>query len=142
MTDLADLDVAAAAATEAQRQLEVTGKAVLKQALTEVFSNPSIETVAWAQKHSEYNDEGLYPGITGPVINVVDADDPTADLWDWAGYGDSSPGEFPEEQRLVKSVLDKIGEETICEIVGDDDNIVVASRQGDGFTIFAEYAGY
>lgn len=143
MTDLT-LDEAVQAAEKAQADLIAAGKKALREVLTSSFENPEIQTIAWAQKYSEYDDEGLYPGITGPVINVVDGDDPMEGVWGWT-YGGGDANGFPEEYGNVKNMLDAVGEETICNIVGDDNNIVVAirdERRDVGYSLFTEYAGY
>lgn len=139
------LDEALEAKARADAQVQKAAKAALKEVLHDAFQNPRIATVAWGQKYSEYNDEGMYPGIAGPVINVVDPEDPRADAWGWlGGWGTSTDDDFPTEQRRIKTVLDKVGPEVLCEIVGDDEYMVYAvrSENPDGFIIDYEHMGY
>ncbi len=124
------------AAKAAQANLVGSAQRLLKDTLESVFENSEVLNIAWAQRYSEYDDEGLYPGICGPIVNAFDEDEIVnlhrTDIWDKLPmYGNSvSTIGFDREVRIMKNTLDAIGAETLCAFVGGDENMVVVTREG------------
>ena len=153
---MTELDDALRTFSAAQANLVSASKRALTDVLSAVFSNPEVTDVAWGQKTSEYNDEGMYPGIMGPVINEFSiVNDETGeveetDLDDWwsklyDGYPPRTTYKFPVERAKVAAILEAIGPEILCEIVGDDEHVVIAerdNRRSDGFTLWSEDVRY
>lgn len=148
------LHEANAALRAAKEEHKAAAKEELGSVLSGIFeSDPSIHHVVWGQKYSEYNDEGMYPGISGPVINsslgIVDEENGELveiDLdgwWNVCAYpGEDSDPQYQEQQDLLSTTLSEIGEDVLCEIVGEDEHVVVAQRSANGFDLWSEYAGY
>lgn len=144
------LELAAAQLRDAEGALQRAGKTALRETLDLIFTNPEVKDVAWGQKTSDYDDEGMYPGFMGPVVNEFSTEDGDVEVDDWwsklydGGYGRSTSINegFSRETRLLKTVLDKIGAETMCEIIGDDEHVVVAYRDGEDVRIYAEDVRY
>jgi hypothetical protein len=145
--------------TQAREQLNAARKTLVEEArgtieetLIPIFQhNPDIDVVTWAQKSSEYDDEGMYPGIHGP-IGLTEEEAENEDRFpDWLyGYTEK------KDDRLssLTKVLTTIGDEVLSEIYGDQ-NVVTAQRandkvcesckqpiKGNGFLITNEFAGY
>lgn len=128
-----------------KQRLDLAKKA-LNDTLSEVFKNHSIESISWGQKYTAYNDEGMYEGVSGPVINVEI--DPNGDRMEWQDaicyHPDPTPPDCIHQVKILKNVLDAIGSKTLCDIVGDDEYVVTATREKPvySFKLTAEYAGY
>lgn len=132
----------------ARDRVNDAAKAALHDVLTDAFSNPEVHEISWGQKNSEYNDEGMYPGVHGPYVSGKEDEE-----MDWEHpayrwvlgfeYGNKNPTEpaFREEEQSVKAVLEAIGEEVLCDVLGYDEYVVSAYRSGDGFKLTQEYAG-
>lgn len=129
---------ARAALDTAKTTLLSEAREAVNDALKELFADETVQTVRWAQKSSEYNDEGMYPGVAGPVVNFAGED--YGDHWEWlAGYNYSGPED--NKAKNLKAVLELIGEEILSDVFGEE-NIVTVSRVDGGVTIDTEYAGY
>lgn len=120
-------------------------KDILNRALTEVFTNPEIKFVGWGEKFSEYDDEGMYPGISGPFFNVdyhsVKREDESWNTIHECLFG-SGEETFLSEYSNLKKILEGIDTPLLCQIVGDDDYVVVAKRTNKGFIIQADHWQY
>lgn len=138
-----NLDAAIAAETEAHRAVVAVAKVELGALLAGIFAQPGVRDVAWGQKHSDYDDEGMYGGIMGPAINQFSDEDGNIELDDWwdALYNERFDGFVPEANRL-SGLLNTIGPEVLCEIVGDDEHVVVAYEEDGVIKFFAESVGY
>lgn len=128
-----------------KQRLDLAKKA-LNDTLSEVFKNHDIESISWGQKYTEYNDEGMYEGISGPVVNVTI--DPDENSWEWQDkicyHPDPIPSGCAQQVRMLKDVLEAIGAKTLCDIVGGDEYVVTATREKPvySFKLTAENAGY
>lgn len=127
---------------EARRGLLKAGYEAIKSELTEIFKDPEVQTVRWGQKTSPYNDEGMYDGLTGPVLNPEVEETRWGTSHDWLyDYG------VVVDSRLkaLADVLNQLSVELLCEIIGDDEYVVTAERSDDprGFDLTADhYGGY
>lgn len=116
-------------------------KMALHQVLTEVFEeNPDINIISWGQKNSEYNDEGMYPGIQGPVFNYNFSDKRDWDDLEWdiiMGYGYrrkdhegwSGILERPQAAKKLKEMLEGIGEDLMVAIMGNEDEYIISANR-------------
>jgi hypothetical protein len=120
-------------------------KRALNDALSEVFKNHSIKSISWAQKYTEYNDEGMYEGVSGPVVNV---DLEGLERYEWQDkicyHPDPLPAGCAKEVKMLQEVLRAIGPRTLCDIIGDDEYVITATREKPvySYKLTAEYAGY
>lgn len=140
-TALARVKTARTQLDDAKNALQVNAKSAINETLKAVFADETVQSVAWSQKNSEYNDEGMYPGFHGPVLN----DAPVEDIRDWAydsqwlfGY---DRAEVDPKLAELKDVLEAVGEEILVELY-DDEAVVVAQRRGDKLVIQVESVGY
>lgn len=142
MTGLDTLKAARAAADTARVTLESEAQGVLDENFTLIFkNNPTIQSISFGVKSSEYNDEGMYPGIAGPVVSENEDGDSGLDDYesrDW--LYDYNASVEPRVQGL-KATLDLIGEDILTQIYGDE-YVVTASRKVDGFRVTTDYASY
>jgi hypothetical protein len=132
------LDAAIAAEREAHEQLVKAAKEALTDELGRLFADKSVMTVAWGQKYSEYNDEGMYPGIMGPALNqfIIAGEDTQVIEWEvedyfeglYERYGQENPHLTDPRLRPLRELLNKIGAETLAEIIGGDQDVIVAAR--------------
>jgi hypothetical protein len=139
--DLTRLENARNQMNDAQRELESSAKSVINEAVKELLDSPDISNVVWAQKSSEYNDEGMYPGVAGPHLNVegVDDDFDPYDLEDRWGLMETY-GSVDQRASDLKKVFDLLGEEILSDLFGDE-HLVVATLNGDRVQYATEYAG-
>lgn len=132
----------------------------LQATLTEIFTEyPEINIISWGQKDSEYDDEGMYPGVNGPVFNYDFFDEVNKDNWNnlemeiIQGYGSYRKSDTdgwekifkaPNAERKLMSALNDIGSELLVKIFDDaDEYIVSAERKDDGtFKIYKESIRY
>lgn len=96
-------------------------------------------SVSWAQKSSEYNDEGMYPGVFGPVL-----DHPyhtLEDRWEDEKWYDVLYGsESDSKAQALKDILENVGDEILSDIFGDE--CVVDATLSNGRVVYeSEYAG-
>lgn len=126
--------------------------------LTEIFREfPNINIISWGQKSSEYNDEGMYTGIHGPVFNHDFTEGGDGPAWDSLemeiiqGYGDyrrnDTDGwdkilEAPTASEKLMGALNEIGEDLLVDIFDADEYILSAVREGDRFKIYQESVRY
>ena len=111
MSSLSDLNAAKAANDASYKTLKDLTKDVIRAEIISLFETYStMKNIVWAQKNSEYNDEGLYPGITGPYFDIDDDD------YDW--YYD----EPIQDGRLanLENILNTAGENILSDIFYDD----------------------
>lgn len=114
-----------AALDKARQEIRDDIKEVISQECARIFiANPEITSIGWGMKTSEYNDEGMYPGINGPAINVDLDDDSDKDLMMGYDYGYKGDKLSPVTDTL-KAILEEAGADILCE-VWDDEYIVVA----------------
>lgn len=124
----------------AKKILEEQSKSSIKEELERLFhEDPTINAIQWSQKDSEYDDEGMYPGVFGPYF-VMDSDDEDAN-----GYGrfprelygyDSSP--IPPELQKLQEILSCLGSEILSSLFGDA-NVSTATFDGRSVSIESEY---
>lgn len=142
---LADLEDARVRLDVAQKDIRTLAKTTIESIVKELFVKHSdLETISWAQKSSEYNDEGMSTGIVGPVSNVED-DGNNYPEWVYA-YNSTV------ESRLstLSKALELIGVDILADIYGDE-YIVNATavittnfgiRNVSRVNFKTEYAGY
>lgn len=121
MTDIItvqDLVSARASILQAESLLQHNAKQVLNDVVLAVFRRDSeITSVSWAQKSSEYNDEGMYHGVFGPAINQPY--DGSGSSWYDLGWT-TSYVPVPTELRGVEEVLKALGVDILAQIFGDE----------------------
>lgn len=128
---------------EANEILKKESKNALREAISKVFDdNPNAQGIGWAQKDSEYNDEGMYPGVFGPAFTDLDPlqENSFRDLWHSAPWVYGDGGKTDPRLIELEEVLAALGSQVLSELFGDE-NIVIARRSDKGFTIHTEYAG-
>lgn len=121
--------------------LFTSAKSEIGAELTRLFANPSITSIQWAQKASEYNDEGMYPGVFGPVKNQPGFDEEPWPSW-IDGYGYDTPGWAYDGMDDLKKVLNLLGEDILSEIFGDECRIMAVRDTGKGYKLVTEYQSY
>jgi hypothetical protein len=145
VSGVAELQAARRDLEQAKAAISTQAKSVLKGVVEKIFDeNPDIQTIAWAQKASEYNDEGMYPGLFGPVANPEPDED-----GDYRGYGYSSNWLYPSyndkfvvapQLKELDETLQAIGEDELSQIFGDEHSVTVTNTEnGPRFT--TEYEG-
>lgn len=124
----------------ATARLSVAIKAAINEALTETFSDPSVETVAWGVSNQEYNDENAGEGVFGPVVNLVDK----GAEWDRDAEYSLFYARSTKGADALKKVLDTAGYEAVAVALNlhDEQVAYIATRKGDGFTLYSESIGY
>lgn len=136
MTDLSELQAAREQLTTARATLQTKGKQTLLAVVDEIFNaHPDIHDISWASKSSEYDDQGMYPGIAGPVANEDE------------NYNDGYPEwlydyRFQQDPRLapLKQTLDLLGEDVLSELFGDEEQVTVRRELPSRFE--TNYVGY
>lgn len=138
------LDEAIAASVAAHEQLVNVAKEELTDELGRLFAHRDVLTVSWGQKYSEYNDEGMYPGIMGPALNkfIIAGEDTEVIEWEvgyhgsndyfealYSRYGQENSHLSDPRLTPLRELLNKIGAEVLAEIIGGDQNVVVAARE-------------
>lgn len=121
----------------AKKMIKDQAEKSIKEELVKIFSDVDVDAVQWSQKSSEYNDEGMYPGIHGPYfVTVTNGDEHiNRELY---GYGQTP---VPPELESLKRILDCIGDDILSEIFGDE-NVNTVTRSGKGVIITSDYADY
>lgn len=144
MSALTALEQARSQITEAQKVLSNKAKDAVREGLDEVFADPSVKVVIFAQKSSEYNDEGMYPGVFGPEVRTedVNVDQLIDDRWDefydlLYGYGNSAAD--PRAPKL-KAALEAVGQEVLSDLFGNE-CLVFVTKGDKGYDFQSEYAG-
>lgn len=127
----------------ANRLLKDEAEKTIRDELERIFiANPTFKTIDWAQKHSEYNDEGMYEGVFGPVANEISAEEQrNDDDWpDWLyGYGGTK---VVDELKELHSILNAVGEEVLSDIFGDECRVTASWDVSKAKVyISSEYAG-
>ena len=131
--ELNELTEAREALDAAQAKLKAQARTTIEALIRDAFEDSDITNIAWAQKSSEYNDEGMYPGIVGPVVNVNEEG-----RQQWVGVVvHQTDSRLPE----LTEALNLIGEEILSDIFGDE-AYVIATRDGEAVKLVTEYAGY
>lgn len=145
------------AVTEARRvvahaegTLREKAKDAVREGLDAAFAHAGVTAVVFAQKSSEYNDEGMYPGVFGPQVLEL-PEDVEVDLYELAHdydgeystydmlYGYGSKEVDPRVSKL-KEVLDAIGEDILSDLFGDE-CLVLVTKGHNGYDFESEYAG-
>lgn len=143
MSALETVQAARTKVDEANEVLRSTAKEAVKEGLDTVFADPSVTLVMFAQKSSEYDDEGMYPGVYGPDIREGEynidqiLDDRWEELDGLLGYGS-----LPTDPRGVqlKAVLEAVGDDVLSDLFGDE-SVVFVTKGEKGYSITSEYAG-
>ena len=120
------------------------GQEVLNNTVKELLQKDGVSVVIWAARSSEYNDEGMYPGIIGPFINPegFDPEEGIDPFLEEQAY-ELLYGEHPIDPRAkeLEAVLNALGDEIISDIYGDQ-NMVFAYLLHDGRLQYeTEYVG-
>lgn len=124
---------------EAETVLRNEAKSAINSAVLALLESGA-SSVSWAQKGSEYNDEGMHPGVFGPVLNHPYCE--LEDRWDDEIWYDVLYGGHRVDPKLeaLKSILNDVGDEILSDIFGDE--CVVDATLVDGRVVYdAEYAG-
>lgn len=142
--DLTNLRDAKEKIETAQAYLRVAAEKTIGASVRDILSKPHNYSVVWAAKSSEYNDEGMYPGISGPYLNVgveegvFDWDRMMDDRWEiLMGDGTSNDPALSE----LNEVLSLIGEEILSDIFGDEHLVVAYLNSQRNVQFDTEYAG-
>ena len=141
--DIKALEEARKLVDGAEATLRDSAKGVIKTAIGQLLEQDDIGAIAWGCKSSEYNDEGMYPGVHGPIVLEKDEDEWDEILYNHDLQGYSYP-ESPTDPRLLelKKALNLIGEDILCEIFGDEHVVVASIDKSFGTLRFeSEYAG-
>lgn len=112
----------------AEQNLRTNAKTAINTELKRLFSDDTVETVQWSQRESEYNDEGMYDGVHGPVLNLPRWEE---DRGNWA-YGYSGQTTDPILSDL-STILASVGAEILSDLYGDA--AVVTVTRGDGAVV-------
>lgn len=124
---LETVKAAAEARDEAEKVLRGEARSTLNELVTDLLNQDGIQNVSWAQKSGEYNDEGMYPGVHGPFINLVDDPENYGEIRDnnreLMGYNYPAT---PVDARAkdLESALDFLGEEIVADIFGEESAVV------------------
>lgn len=145
MSYLARIKVARNAIDAANSELSYTAKEAINEAVKQLLMYPDVRYVSFAQKTSEYSDEGMYEGVFGPAINepfsVYDGEEGNDDRWDSWVY---EPGlGVPNDPRLrdLYDILNMVGEQILSNIFGDECAVDFYIDNSGSFTYTSEYAG-
>jgi hypothetical protein len=141
---LSEITLARQQIDSATKTLQSVAKRAINDEVTKLLSDPAIRYVSFAQKASEYNDEGMYPGIQGPAINEPFdvADDEYSDgddRWDSWVY-DTDHRVDPRAKQLA-AILNGIGEQILSDIFGDECAVDAYLDQFGNVKYASEYAG-
>lgn len=143
MSALEAVQAAREQVAEAEKILRDKAKEAIREGLDVIFADPKVSIVAFAQKASEYNDEGMYPGVYGPQVleDNANVDQLMDDRWenfeDLLGYGS-----FTAEPRakLLETALNSVGETVLSDLFGDE-CLVFVTKGETGYDFQSEYAG-
>lgn len=119
---------------DAKFHLLDVAKGTLNDAVKVLLKNPDIENVAWAAKSSEYNDEGMYPGVVGPHLNIGEDDDYDRWVYDYDSKSDDA------RTKLLAEILAVTGEDVLTEIFGDEAKVTATLVNG-AVKYYTDYVG-
>lgn len=145
MSYLDTIKIARSAIDAANSELNSIAKEAINESVKQLLMYPDVRYVSFAQKGSEYNDEGMYPGVFGPAINepfsVFDGEEGNDDRWDSWIY-EYRP-DVPNDPRLrdLYDILNGIGEEILSSIFGDECAVDFYIDNKGSFKYTSEYAG-
>lgn len=130
---------------EARSFLTSNVKEAIKTECMRLFNTHlGLTDIQFAQKASEYNDEGMYPGVYGPVANQaeLDAEDYFPPWLD--DYSDRNFKASVYDQSLseLSRILSAAGDEVLSEVFGDSARIIVTRDEDKGVKFTVEYVGY
>jgi hypothetical protein len=134
---------------DAEKTLRVKAKDAVREGLDAAFADGTVKAVLFAQKGSEYNDEGMYPGVFGPRVLDTDGEINIEELaHDYDGntpvydmlYGYGKPEPVDSRLSSLKTALDSIGEDVLSDLFGDE-CIVLVTKGANGYDFESEYAG-
>lgn len=111
---------------------------LLKEQIELLFAiYPDIQCIEWAQKYSEYNDEGMYPGVYGPVVDQTYDEDESFYWPDWLGWG----GKGLSDSRLtdLHNILHSAGADVLSDLYGDEHRVTIKRDDTNNFR--SEYNG-
>jgi hypothetical protein len=122
--------------TNATQDLDSLSKTVINDLVKDLLQADDINNVTWAQRGSEYSDEGMYPGIAGPFLNA-ELDD-RDDYYDYIDTDD-----YDKDPRIhdLKAALDAIGEDILSDIFGDEYMVIATLREDGTVNYESEYVG-
>ena len=137
----------------AREVLEKESEATIKETVESILSsNPDIDIIRWGHRSSEYDDEGMYPGIVGPIVQSREEFDAEDNYPDWI-YRD----EYKSDKRLstLVTALNSIGEDILSDLYGDQAVVTIERSwvgvcesckqplpEKSGFLISSESRGY
>lgn len=112
-------------------------KRAIKWEVQQLLAEPDIEVVSWAQKTSEYTDEGMYPGVFGPAFNQPYST--SEDRWDSFVY----EWDFKIDPRgeTLREILLNVGDEILSEIFEDESAVDATVNNLGNIDFRIEYAG-
>lgn len=150
MSHLEEIQSARNAIETAQTSLRSVAKTAIREECEKIFALPGITSVSWAQKSSEYNDEGMYEGVYGPVLNrpydptddEAGADDDRWERWYdvlYPGYGSSSATDH--RLKPLADILNGLGQVILSDIFGDECAVDVRIDSNGNLSFDSEYAG-
>ena len=125
---------------EAKQELSGEAKSVLRDEVYRILTeNEDIKNVAWGHKSSEYNDQGMYPGVAGPIINSVeDLNDYNSYEWLWS----YKPEPTDERLKDLETILNALGEEILTDIFGDEQCVIAKVNAKGSVDFISDYVGY
>lgn len=140
VVDIATIEAAEQSIHDARADYRKLVKEAINAEVGKLLKQPGIDVVSWAQKSSEYNDEGMYPGVAGPVINSPFVSD-DGRAWD-RNYGVLYQNVKSPEASALSVLLDKIDCDELAEIFGDECSVDARLIPGtDQIEYETEYAG-
>jgi hypothetical protein len=108
-----------------------------------------LENIQFAQKASEYTDEGMYPGVFGPVANRAESSDEDAEYYGYLPawlddyYGEDKPSSYDESLGELRRILNATGEDVLSEIFGDTARVIITRGEKEGtISVKSHYVGY
>lgn len=118
---------------EANELIQELAKSTLDDLIRFIFNvHPGMLGIEWAQKSSEYDDQGIYYGVYGPVL--LDLNDHDDSYPNWLYRGEDVPTELAE----LKTLLDSLGPEVLVRMFGDEE-VVTVTRD---MKFSTRYVGY
>lgn len=140
---------------QAERELTSVIKQGIREALTEIFTDPDVQNVSFGVCTEPYNDENPGQGIFGPMVNMVDDEGDFTHDDEYELLYNYGPGHSDPRARLLKDVLDAAGWEYASAALGmsydgaggygsDDNTVFVAARDDSvaGFSLTSHEIGY
>lgn len=129
----------------AQADFKKAAKRTLAEVLDDAFAqHEELDAIVWGVRVSEYDDEGMEPGVHGPRLFSTDEDIDREDLWDFVfSRGPLDSSKFGDSSQIIAETLDAIGAEILTDIVGGMSQywvFVTRNQFGPTYSINCEYA--